>query len=77
MENIDEVLTGQLPGSIYPKLIKLGHLIIDPFEEKSLQNICYYLHLGNRFRQPKEGAEPINPLSRASIEEAFEPIVPM
>lgn len=48
-------------------------MIIDPFSEDSLANICYYLHFNNRFRRAKSGVEPIQLLSKESIENAFEP----
>lgn len=69
----DDIKPGRLPGYFFPKLIELGVLVIEPFEPDSLSNICYYLHLGQRFRKPKNGKTLINPLSKESIEEAFEP----
>ena len=73
VKSVDDITPGQLPGYFFPKLIEFGHLIIDPFEERSTQNICYYLHLGRRFRKPRAVSSPIDPLSKTSIEEAFEP----
>jgi deoxycytidine triphosphate deaminase len=61
------------PPLILPKLIELKQLIIDPFNQESLGNICYYLHFNNKFRKPKPGARPIDLLSKESIDDAFEP----
>lgn len=73
IRTIDDIKSGRLPGYFFPKLMELGALIIVPFDEKSLGNICYYLHLGNRFRIPRENTTPIDPASKESIETAFEP----
>ncbi len=72
IKSFDNIKPGQLPGFFFPKLIEFGALIIEPFDPNSLGNICYYLHLGKRFRKPKNGKILINPLSKESIEEAFE-----
>lgn len=73
IKSFDDIKPGRLPGYFFPKLIELGVLIIDPFDPDSLGNICYYLHLGQRFRKPKDGKILIDPLSKESIEKAFEP----
>lgn len=75
IKSIDDIAPGHLPGFFFPKLIELGHLIIEPFSDKSLANICYYLHFNNKFRKPKRGSEQIDLLSKESIEDAFEPYV--
>ncbi len=67
------IKTGQLPGYFFPKLIKMGELIINPFNKDSLGNICYYLHFNNRFRKPVKNNTPVNLLSKESINNAFEP----
>lgn len=73
IRSFEDIKPGQLPGYFFPKLIELGVLIIKPFDPDSLANICYYLHLGERLRKPRAGQVLINPLSKESIEEAFEP----
>lgn len=73
IKSLEDIKAGRLPGYFFSKLIELGALIIDPFDLNSLGNISYYLHLGQRFRKPKNGKILINPLSKESIEKAFEP----
>lgn len=73
IKSIDDIQAGHLPGYFFPKLIELGHLAIEPFSEDSLGNICYYLHFNNKFRKPRNNGDPVNLLSKESIEDAFEP----
>ncbi|MBN2052495.1 hypothetical protein JW756_03250 [Candidatus Woesearchaeota archaeon] len=73
IHSIDDILPGSLPGYLFPKLIVLNHLIIEPYSDASVGNICYYLHFNNKFRLPKRSDKSINLLSKESIEAAFEP----
>jgi deoxycytidine triphosphate deaminase len=73
IHSVQDILPGHLPGYIFPKLIALGHLRIEPFDPQSCTNICYFLHFNNRFMIPKSGREIINPLSKNSIDDAFFP----
>ncbi|NCN86493.1 hypothetical protein GW932_01560 [archaeon] len=70
---LTQIKSGRLPGYFFPKLIELGHLKIEPFNENSLGNISYYLHFNNKFREPIVGNEPINLLDKNSIDSAFHP----
>ena len=73
INSIEEIKSGKIPGYFFPKLIELGELIISPFSENSLGNICYYLHFNNKFRKPIKGTDSINLSSKDSIESSFTP----
>lgn len=70
---INQVKTGKLPGYLFPELIKMGELRIEPFDVNALGNISYYLHFNNKFRTPVNNDSPIDLLSKESIEAAFKP----
>jgi deoxycytidine triphosphate deaminase len=73
IHTVQDILPGHLPGYMFPKLIELQHLHIEPFNPVSCTNICYLLHFNNRFMTPKPGREIINPLRKESINDAFFP----
>lgn len=77
IKSIDDIQPGKLPGYMFPKLIELGELRIEPFSPNCLANICYYLHFNNKFRKPKFSRTPIDLSSKDSIEAAFDPYVEM
>lgn len=69
--SIEQISSGQIPGFLFPKLMGLEELRISPFDENSLGNICYYLHLNNKFRMFKDPAPTIDLQDKESIENAF------
>jgi deoxycytidine triphosphate deaminase len=73
IHSIQDIVPGHLPGYMFPRLIELRHLRIEPFDPSSCTNICYLLHFNNRFRVPKSGREIIDLLGKESIEDAFFP----
>lgn len=72
IKSIDDVTPGHLPGYFFPKLVELGHLVIEPLSLNSLGNICYYLHFNNLFRRFNDKKEIIDLANPDSIEEAYE-----
>ena len=73
INSIRDIRTGKIPGWIFPKLMELYMLKIEPFDEDCLGNICYYLHFNNLFRTPKKDLKnPVNLLDEESINSAFE-----
>lgn len=72
IKSIDDVQPGHLPGYFFPKLIELGHLVIEPLSPSSLGNICYYLHFNNLFRRFNDKKEMIDLANPDSIEEAYD-----
>lgn len=75
IHSVNDIKTGRLPGYFFEKLIEIGQLIINPFDDKAVGNVCYYLHLGTCFRVQRAGGAIIDPFSKESIEAAFEPYV--
>lgn len=71
INSIEDIDSGQLPGFLFPKLMEINQLQITPFQEDSLGNICYYLHLNNKIRKYKSENKIIDLQDKNSIEDAF------
>ncbi len=68
---IEDIKPGMLPGYFFPKLIKMGHLKIDPYYPDQQGNICYYLHFNNVSRRLKRRGCRIDLNSEESVEAAY------
>lgn len=71
IKTIEDVTPGHLPGYFFPKLVEMGHLVIDPLSSDSLGNICYYLHFNNLFRKFNSKNELIDLANAESIENSY------